>query len=223
MSASVGFLTAAVQLGVDTITFNNRPKRTIDTFTAQVTLEEKHTDNLEIVEHPVELGAPIADHSFLRPAELVLNVGWSNSPGSAGLFGSLASAVTGTIGGVGSLLTGNSVSQVKDIYDKFLKLQRERRPFDVSTGKRLYKNMLIRSIDTSTTSKTENALLLRVALREILVVSTKTLTISAPPEDQENPEVTEPTTDAGTKQLAPATTYNEGAGSGAINPAPAGP
>ena len=223
MSASVGFLTAAVQLGVDTITFNNRPKRTIDTFTAQVTLEEKHTDNLEIVEHPVELGAPIADHSFLRPAELVLTVGWSNSPGSASLLGSLASAVTGTLGGISSLLTGNSVSQVKDIYDKFLTLQRERRPFEVNTGKRLYKNMLIRSIDTSTTDKTENSLMLRVALHEILVVSTKTLTISAPPAAQKSPEVTTPTTDAGTKQLAPTTTSNAGAGRGAINPANAVP
>ena len=145
-------------------------------------------------------------------------MGWSNSPGSGSLLGSLASAVTGTIGGISALLSGNSVSQVKDIYAQFLKLQRERRPFEVSTGKRLYKNMLIKSVATSTTDKTENSLMLKVVLHEILIVSTKTLTISAPPSAQKSPEVTTPTTDEGTKQLGPAPAFSAGQGQEAINP-----
>lgn len=216
MPAAVGFLTAAVQLGVDMITV--KPKRNIGTFTAQCTVSEVHTDTLEIVEHPVELGTPIADHSFKRPAELVVTAGWSNSPSSNSLLGSLASAVTGTLGGLSSIVSGNAVSQVKDIYDKFLKLQNTRTPFQVNTGKRLYENMLIQSITETTDKETENSLVLRIAMKQVLIVTTKTLTISAPPAAQKSPQVTTPTTDEGTKQLAPAPAFSAGQGQEAINP-----
>jgi hypothetical protein len=206
MNAAVGFLTAAVQLGVDQITV--KPKRNIGTFTAQVTIEEVHTDELEVVDHPVEIGAPVTDHSFLRPAELVVTVGWSNSPGSSNLFGSLASAIA----------SGNAVSQVKDIYDKFLTLQRTRTPFEVSTGKRLYTNMLIRSMHTSTAKDTENSLIIKVTMRQVLIVTTKVLTISAPPEAQKDPSATSPTSDEGTKQLGPAPSFSSTQGDSAINP-----
>lgn len=217
MNASVGFFTAAVQLGVDLITV--KPKRSIATFTAQCTIEETHTDTLEIVEHPVELGTSIADHSFLRPAELVITIGYSNSPGSSNLFGSLASAVTGTVSGISSILSGSAPSQVKDVYEKFLMLQRKREPFEVLTGKRKYTNMLIQSMSETTTKETENSLVLKIAMKQVLIVTTKTLTISAPASAQATPAVTTPTTNEGTKQLAPTTTYNAGAGRGAINPA----
>jgi hypothetical protein len=216
MNAAVGFLTAAVQLGVDQITV--KPKRNIGTFTAQVTIEEVHTDELEVVDHPVEIGAPVTDHSFLRPAELVVTVGWSNSPGSSNLFGSLASAVTGTIAGISSIASGNAVSQVKDIYDKFLTLQRTRTPFEVNTGKRLYTNMLIRSMHTSTAKDTENSLIVKVTMRQVLIVTTKVLTISAPPEAQKDPSATSPTSDEGTKQLGPAPSFSSTQGDSAINP-----
>lgn len=216
MPASVGYLTAALQLGVDQIVV--KPTRSIGTFTAQVTIEEVHTDELEIVDHPVELGAPIADHSFLRPAHLVLTVGWSNSPGSSNLFGSIASAVTGTVAGLSSIFSGSAPSQVKDIYEKFRALQAKREPFEVNTGKRLYKDMLIKSITTTTNKESENSLLLRVELRQVLIAATEVLTVAAPVAAQKSPEVTNPTSDAGTKQLMPAPTYNAGAGAGAINP-----
>ena len=160
----------------------------------------------------------MADHSFLRPATLVVTVGWSNSPGSSNLFGSLASAVTGTLGGLSSIASGNSVSQVKDVYDKFLKLQRTRTPFDVNTGKRLYTNMLITSMQTASTKDTENALIIRVAMRQVLIVTTKVVTIEAPAASQKDPAVTSPTSDEGTKQLGPAPAYSAGQGQEAINP-----
>lgn len=217
MPASVGYMTAALQLGISTIVVT--PKRSIGQFTAQVTIEERHVDELEIVDHPVELGAPISDHSFRRPAALTLTTGWSNSPGSSSLLGSLASAVTGTIGGISSLLSGNSVSQIKETYDNFQKLQNTRIPFEVNTGKRLYKNMLITSLATTTDAKSENILVLKIELRQVLIVTTQTLTVGAPAEDQATPSVTQAPVSAGVKQLTPASTFNAGAGRGAINPA----
>jgi hypothetical protein len=183
-----------------------------------VTIEEVHTDNLEIVEHPVELGTNIADHSFLRPAEVVITCGYSNSPGSSNLFGSLASAVTGTIGGLSSIFSGSAPSQVKDIYEKFLKLQRKREPFDILTGKRAYQNMLIQSISTTTEKDSENVLMMRIAFKQVLIVSTRTLTVAAPAGAQASPQTTAPTTNEGTKQLAPAPAFSAGQGQEAINP-----
>lgn len=214
---ATGPLQALFQLGGDLITV--KPKRNIASFTAQCTIEEVHQDELEIVDHPVELGAPVTDHAYRRPAHLVVTVGYSNSPSSSNIFGSLANTITGTIGGLSSLFSGNSVSQVKDIYEKFLFLQNARTPFEVNTGKRLYQNMLVKSLQTTTTKETENSLILRVELREILIAVTQLLTYAAPTSAQKSPEVTTPITDAGTKQLVPATTYNAGAGRGSINPA----
>src|ERR1700739_4345281 len=46
-------------------------------FVGQVTLEEIHHDEMEIEDHPIEQGAPITDHSFKKPAELTLHLGWA--------------------------------------------------------------------------------------------------------------------------------------------------
>src|ERR1019366_4961747 len=191
MSAAIGYFTAAVQV-FGSILIQPTP-RFIDSFTAQATIEESHTDELEIADHPVELGAQITDHSFLRPAEVIITAGYSNSPGSSNVVGSLVGAVTGTLGGISSLLSGNNTSQVKAIYDKFLTLQKSRTPFTIVTGKRTYTDMLIKSISTQTTKDTENALIMRIACRQIIIASTKVVTVSAPDSAQASPEVTTPT------------------------------
>lgn len=211
-----GFVQIATQIGLDAILV--RPKRQIGAFAATVTIAEDHSDELEITDQPVEQGASITDHAFKRPAEVTIECGWSNSPGSSSLLGSLASAVTGTIAGVQSLLTGNSVSQVKDIYAKFLALQESRVPMDVYTGKRVYRNMLIKSLSTRTDVNSENSLYLTVRLRQIIIVaSATTLSVTADASAQRSPGSTNPTADGGTRQLQPATNYNQGAGDASIS------
>ena len=46
---------------------------------ANVVIEETHNDNLEITQHPIELGSAISDHVFRRPAELTLYMGWADN------------------------------------------------------------------------------------------------------------------------------------------------
>ncbi len=53
-------------------------------------------------------------------------------------------------------------------------LQKSRRPINVSTGKRRYKNMLVRSIAVVTDSHSENILMATVSLQEVIIVSTQT-------------------------------------------------
>lgn len=212
----VGILQVGIELGLDAILI--KPRRGIgDMPIAQATLEEVHNDELEITDQPVEFGAMITDHAFKRPAECIITVGYSNSPGSSALIGSLVGAVTGTLGGIASLLTGNSVNQVRDVYQKFLELQESRVPFDVYTGKRIYKDMLVKGLKTVTNKELENAMVLVVHLRQIIIVPTATnLAVSADAEDQAQPEDTNPDDDGGVQQLEDAPAYNESAGNASL-------
>lgn len=212
MNAAVGFLQAGAVLGRDAILV--RPRRSIGDFTAQVTIEETHQDDLEITDHPVELGAKITDHAYKLPSQLTIKCGWSNSPTPGNFVQSLRNAVTGTIDGVKNL-TGNAPSAVKEVYANFLKLQADRELLDVYTGKRVYSNMLVKSLHTQTDIDTENSLILTVTLRQVILVSTRTLTLAATsiatdPAKLKLPSKNAVQTNSGTKQLVPGTSYNGG-------------
>lgn len=204
MSGEIGFVTAAAQVGLESILV--RPKRSIGAFVAQVTISESHKDELEITEHPVQQGASIADHAFKRPAEVTVVCAWSNSPSYSSLVGGLVGAVAQTLDGVQSLVTGNSASQVRETYQKLLKLQSDRIPFDVYTGKRAYKNMLLRSLTVETEKETENVLMVTAVLRQVIIVSTQTVTVPSAAV-QADPASTAAPVDKGSKALVPAPNY----------------
>lgn len=162
--------------------------RIIGTFVANITIEENHLDELAITEHPVEQGAAVTDHSYKRPASLIVRCAWSNS----------------------ALQALGNPNYVNQVYDAFLSLQATRIPFEVLTGKRKYTNMLIKRLSTVTTEQTENALFLTVELQEILIVSTQTVTV--PNADvMKNPQANAPTVQTGVKNVAPAPNFNAGA------------
>lgn len=123
--------------------------RAIGQIYADVTVEESHRDEVIITQHPVEGGGVITDHAFKRPAELEIRCGFSNS--SAGYVG-----------------------YVQEQYRALLALQLARQPFTVYTGKRRYRNMIIRGIAVATDGHSENILMATVALQEIIIVSTQT-------------------------------------------------
>jgi hypothetical protein len=230
MSQVTGFVAAGLQLGPAALII--RPTRKIGPFVAQVTITESHSDELEITQHPVEQGAAISDHAFKRPAELTLTVGWSNSPAgsgsnaflnaglgatvlglqganptaiaTAGFGGAVGGAIGATGAAIQGLLSGNSPGQAKDIYQKLLKLQEERIPFDVMTGKRSYVNMLIKSLQVMTDKTTENALIATLHLQQVILVSTRPLQISAAIAAQRFPGSTNAPTSLGTKILGTA-------------------
>lgn len=146
------------------------PSRGIGTIIPDVTVEETHRDNLQITDHPVETGAAISDHAFILPSEIEIRAGFSNA-------------------------TAQAEGYVQSIYQEFLVLQASRQPFNVSTGKRQYSSMLIRSLTTATDETTETTLNITVGLRRINIVSTSGGGATAP---QANPQQTAPTTDGGT-------------------------
>lgn len=171
--------------------------RKIGIIIPDVVISEKHSDALEITDHPVErptsasAGASssgagfVSDHAFRRPSELVMEVGFSGG----GSVLDLASSLTAT-----SLLGASP----KEIYQQLLDLQRNRKPFDVVTGKRTYNNMLIRMLDVTTDKTSENVLMATVTLREVIVTQAQVVT-SASKSDMAQGANTSAVQDAGVK------------------------
>ena len=161
--------------------------RTIMGLFADVTLEEKHKDELEITEHPTEVGAPIADHAYKLPSELSIKVGWSESAGRLN-------------GMVGDTILSEDLGLVA-IYEALQTLQDQRVKLIVSTGKRLYTNMLIKSLECTTDPETENVLIIDMTLRKIMIVNTSETTVLV--DNQATPEATAQVQDVGTVQKEP--------------------
>jgi hypothetical protein len=195
---------------------------------AQAVIEERHRDELTITDHPVEAGAPITDHAYKNPAEVIITCGWSNSPSNAGSLVSQAvgigSAVLGrpagalasipaTIKAAQSILSGNSQDQIKAVYQQLLQLQSDRVPFDVFTGKRAYKQMLIRTLDVVTDETRENVLWVTAACRQVLIAETQTVSIPASASAMRFPEQTLPVEQLGGTSLLPAATMTPDPGS----------
>lgn len=165
------------------------PRRMLGPIRVQCTIEEVHTDSLTITDHPVERGAAISDHAYKLPAQLVMRVGWSNSSLQA-------------------LLNPN---YVREIYEQLLALQETKEPFDVTTGKRLYKNMLFSALTVTTDQKTESTLMCTATMREVIRVQTRG--VSVPPADvQAEPKATAATAQTGVVQPRPATLSPPAAG-----------
>lgn len=212
MVSAVGF-TGLVGLGtIASRVLIKASKRRIGDLVADATVEEVHNDDLEITDHPVDQGTTISDHAFMRPREVIVKFGFSNS--------SVPTAPGFNPGNIipSSLLSGSSPKQIKTIYDKLLTLQVNRTLITVVTGKRTYKNALIRSLRVHTDKTTEETLMVEATFREMILASTQVVTVAAPPEDQKDKTKTQPPITSGTKSLSPATTINQEAAAKAVSP-----
>lgn len=151
------------------------PRRSIGPFNATLTIEEVASDDLEITQHPVQQGAAITDHAYLKPATVAVKVVFNDEDAS-----------------------------LAETYAKLLQLQGSREPIDVVTGKRAYKNMLIKSLGQTNDLMTENVLSISMQLQEILLTSVEVVTV---PErsKQANPGKTGATEKAGQKKAQPVT------------------
>ena len=164
--------------------------RTIMGLFADVTVEEKHKDELKITEHPTEVSAPINDHAYKEAPEVSMKVGWSESAGK----------LNGLVGD--SFLSGNTSLNI--VYQTLLQLQESAVPLVISTGKRLYTNMLIKSLGCTTDLQTENVLMIDLTFKKINLVQTSETEVLV--ENQANPAETSGVSDGGTVQPKQAST-----------------
>lgn len=173
-------------LQVATVLFS---PRNIGGFVANVTIEEQHIDRLAVTEHPVEQGAAITDHAYKQPARLTIRAGWSNSSPNA---------------------LGNPF-YIQTIYQSFIALQASRAVFDIITGKRSYTNMLIETLIETTDKEHENAMMLVLECKEIIMVNTQTVTVP-PSANMANPSSNAATLQTGTNNaISNPSTYNTSA------------
>lgn len=122
-------------------------RRYFGTIIPDIVIEEISNDATQISQYPVETGAAIADHAYVQPAALIMRCGFSNSSHQNNLF-------------------------VQEVYAQILALRNTLAPMNVSTGKRLYTNLLISSLAVTTDQESENALMIVVSFREVLLTST---------------------------------------------------
>jgi hypothetical protein len=127
-------------------------------------IEETSRDDVQVTEHPVEIGTVIADHAYKKPREVTLRWSWSNS--------------------------GYYETRVQDVYQQLLALQGPPPSLiSITTGKSLYLNMLVISLGITTNSASEYALQAVMVCREVIIVSTEAAQIT-PASAQSSPQTT---------------------------------
>nr|DAG77439.1 MAG TPA: hypothetical protein [Caudoviricetes sp.] len=149
-----------------------------------VVISEEHDDEVTVTRHPVDHGAPISDHAFKNPAVLSVRFGWSDS---SRLLNSVLDQ---------SILRG--FLSTEDVYKQLLKLMDDRELLTVSTGKRIYQNMIITKLSTSSTAETESALICDITFEEVIIVSAQSTVLV--PDVQKNPAQTASPVNGGQRQ-----------------------
>ena len=110
--------------------------------------------------------------------------GWSESAGK----------LNGLVGD--TFLSGNTSLNI--VYQTLIQLQESAVPLIVSTGKRLYTNMLIKSLGCTTDLQTENVLMIEITFKKVILVKTSETEVVV--ENQKNPADTAGVSDGGTVQ-----------------------
>lgn len=159
-------------------------KTNIERYFFDAFLKVDHTSKLTITSHPVEEGANIADHAYLEPQTITMEIGMSDTCVSY-IAGQFQQKYT------------RSVSA----YDTLLKLQAERKPLTVHTRLKTYYNMLIENITAPDDYTTLFGLRVTVTLTEIITAKTQTVVI-------ENKTSAEPQK-TGTTKKRNSTIYNK--------------
>ena len=127
-------------------------------------VEETSRDDVQITDHPVEIGTVISDHAYKKPREVTLRWSWSNS--------------------------GYYETRVQDVYQQLLAIQGPPPSLiSLTTGKSTYVNMIIVSLGITTNSRSEYALEAVMVCREVIIVSTESTQI-APASAQSDPQST---------------------------------
>ena len=171
--------------------FANNPQ-----FVGQVTLEEIHHDEMEIVDHPIQQGAPITDHAYKRPAELTLRIGWAGK--QLVQYGFLATSANGK----------TYLAQLAAIYSQLLLGQQAAVLYTVVTGKRQYTQMLIKSMTTQSDKESENVLAITLHMKQIFIAQVQVSPVPSPQGAQTQAKSTFPVQLNGRAALAPASTFD---------------
>lgn len=150
-----------------------RQDRRIEQIYATLVVDESGTDELEMTQHPVQRGANITDHAYVKPSQLTMKI-----------------------------MFDDSEMPLEESYAALLDLQASREPFEIITGKRMYQNMLFKSIGVTTDKATEQVLAVSCSFQQVILVDVVVTTVPPRPV-QKTPGKTGGTDKAGPKQAKP--------------------
>lgn len=161
----------------------------------QVDLEETHESILEVTQHPVEDGADITDHSYMRPVELVMRCGWSNAQGIPNPITNFAAAQSLVKTVFNKDSTESASDFVTGVYMQLRKLQSSRELITINTSLLNYASMLITSLQVTRDQRTASVLMVTASFRQVILVAPKSTTVDQ--SNQADPSRTAGVQDAG--------------------------
>lgn len=121
-----------------------------------------HNKQLEITQNPVETGASIVDHAYVKPTTVTMKIIVSDAH---------ASLVEGQF--------SDSWSRAVSAWNVLKQLQEDRIPVSVLTKLDLYENMLIQNLQATDEANTYTTLSADVTLQEIPIARVRTVKISS--------------------------------------------
>jgi len=127
------------------------PVNKIGSIEIDASIKEEHYSELAVTDNPIETGELVSDHAFMQPREITITGGVSNYP--------IADRFT--------LLNGAVFTRASSAWQQLLDLQESATPFDLSTGLKQYKNVVIMTLEVAQDKDTFNILLFTAILREI--------------------------------------------------------
>lgn len=140
-------------------------------FAAPAVVRERNIDQYQVTEHPTINGTFSTDHAFALPRRVDIEVLYSVSTG--GTNGLKAIAAAADITSVLGIKVPEAPLSIRDYYNAFRNLQHKMIPFDITTGKQKYTNMIIESLEENTTEATENLLKLYIKCKEVKISYTQ--------------------------------------------------
>lgn len=164
-------------------------------FMFDAVLREVHRSRLETTDNPVETGVPITDHAFMQPLRLEIEAGvgdvWlrmretsavdafavedagqEENPDDLAPLGP-ANADVAWLAQDGG---GDEATRIQRAFRQIRALQRSAALFKVQTGLELYPDMVLEDFEVEQDKDTGAVLYFRASLKQIIVVSTETVT-----------------------------------------------
>jgi hypothetical protein len=131
---------------------------------------ESHSADLEVTDNPVETGVVVSDHAFMKPRELEIRGVVSDTP----LRG--YDPTTGERKTDRFYSSSKQTSRSASAWEILRALQTSAEPFSIQTGLEFYQSFVIASLSADQDASTENGLVFRMRLREVIRRSTQTVT-----------------------------------------------
>ena len=132
----------------------------LGSLTFDVTYFEEHNPELEITEQPVELGAAITDHAYVKPTAFTIGVAIADRPLKA----------NSTFGPYSNARSSSGYQQV-------LTLMNSRTLITVQTGLINYNNVLIKNITVIQDVNSQDVANLIISCRQIFIITTQTVMV----------------------------------------------